>query len=222
MTEGWGMGDGGWGMGDGGWGRAGGVASERFRPRPVGATAVARSPTAPPKGTQPAVSEVVPNGRGGAEEAPLPASGTVSLDRRGMRGGSGGRGGRAKCRGQLYRNPPPRPWRDRGGVGTFPPSAVRRPPSAVRRPPSAVRRPAMHLADLRTHCLAKPGATEDLPFGPDTLVFKVAGKVFALANLEWLPPAVNLKCDPERAVELRETYADVAPGYHMSKRHWTA
>ena len=78
----------------------------------------------------------------------------------------------------------------------------------------------MHLDDLRTYCLAKPSATEDLPFGPDTLVFRVAGKLFALANLEWHPPAVNLKCDPERAVALRERYADVKPGYHMNKRHW--
>ena len=78
----------------------------------------------------------------------------------------------------------------------------------------------MHLDDLRTHCLAKPGATEDLPFGPDTLVFKVAGKMFALAGLDALPPTANLKCDPERAAQLRETYADVGPGYHMNKRHW--
>lgn len=78
----------------------------------------------------------------------------------------------------------------------------------------------MHLESLRQHCLAKPGATEDLPFGPDTLVFRVAGKMFALANLEWIPPAVNLKCDPERAADLRERYADVRPGYHMNKRHW--
>lgn len=78
----------------------------------------------------------------------------------------------------------------------------------------------MHLDDLRTYCLAKPGASEDLPFGPDTLVFRVAGRMFALANLERLPPTVNLKCDPERAVTLRERYEDVAPGYHMNKRHW--
>ena len=78
----------------------------------------------------------------------------------------------------------------------------------------------MHLDDLRTHCLAKPGATEDLPFGPDVLVFKVAGKMFALARLDRHPPAVDLKCDPERALELRERYDDVRPGYHMNKRHW--
>ena len=78
----------------------------------------------------------------------------------------------------------------------------------------------MHLDALRDLCLGLPGATEDQPFGPDTLVFKVQGKMFALTNLERLPPAVNLKCDPERAVELRERYAGVAPGYHMNKRHW--
>jgi predicted DNA-binding protein (MmcQ/YjbR family) len=78
----------------------------------------------------------------------------------------------------------------------------------------------MHLDAFRTYCLAKPGATEGFPFGGDTLVFKVAGKMFALVGLERVPPAANLKCDPERAVELRETYADVEPGYHMNKQHW--
>ncbi|GAB5536597.1 MAG: MmcQ/YjbR family DNA-binding protein [Rubricoccaceae bacterium] len=78
----------------------------------------------------------------------------------------------------------------------------------------------MHLDTLRDACLAKPGVTEDLPFGPDTLVFKVKGKVFALTNVEWLESAVNLKCDPERAVELREQYTGIRPGYHMNKRHW--
>ncbi|MEO0556947.1 MAG: MmcQ/YjbR family DNA-binding protein [Bacteroidota bacterium] len=78
----------------------------------------------------------------------------------------------------------------------------------------------MYLDTLRTYCLAKPGVTEDLPFGPDTLVFKVQGKLFALTNVEWVESAVNLKCDPERAVELREQYAGIRPGYHMNKRHW--
>lgn len=78
----------------------------------------------------------------------------------------------------------------------------------------------MYLDTLHTYCLAKPGVSEDLPFGPDTLAFKVQGKLFALTNVEWLEPAVNLKCDPERAVELREQYAGVRPGYHMNKRHW--
>lgn len=78
----------------------------------------------------------------------------------------------------------------------------------------------MHLDTFRDICLAKPGATEDLPFGPDTLVFKVKGKMFALTNIEWPEPAANLKCDPERAVELREQYEGVRPGYHMNKTHW--
>lgn len=74
----------------------------------------------------------------------------------------------------------------------------------------------MHLDALRDLCLSQPGATESLPFGPDALVFKVGGKMFALTNLERMPPAATLKCDPERAVELRERYADVAPGWHMT------
>ena len=78
----------------------------------------------------------------------------------------------------------------------------------------------MHLDDLRDLCLGLPGASEDQPFGPDALVFKVGGKMFALTNLERTAPAVNLKCDPERAVDLRERYAAVEPGYHMNKRHW--
>jgi len=78
----------------------------------------------------------------------------------------------------------------------------------------------MHLDTFREYCLAKPGVIEDLPFGPDTLVFKVKGKLFALTNIEWPEPAANLKCDPERAVELREQYAGVRLGYHMNKRHW--
>ena len=76
----------------------------------------------------------------------------------------------------------------------------------------------MHLDAFRDHALALPGATEDLPFGPDTLVFRVGGKIFALLALD--AATVNLKCDPEAAVELRERYADVQPGYHMNKQHW--
>lgn len=80
----------------------------------------------------------------------------------------------------------------------------------------------MHLDELRAYCLALPEATEDLPFGPDTLVFKVAGKMFALLSLDEVPARVNLKCDPERAAELRERYPAVTPGYHMNKRHWNS
>ena len=78
----------------------------------------------------------------------------------------------------------------------------------------------MTLDALRDYCLSRPGATEDLPFGPDTLAFKVRGKLFALVGLDGPPFSVNLKCDPEEAAELRERYAAVEPGYHMNKRHW--
>jgi len=79
----------------------------------------------------------------------------------------------------------------------------------------------MNIEEFRSYCLSKKGVTEDLPFGPDTLVFKVMGKMFALSGLERLPPQVNLKCDPDRAIELREEYdGDIIPGYHMSKVHW--
>lgn len=79
----------------------------------------------------------------------------------------------------------------------------------------------MNIEEFRQYCLFKKGVTEDLPFGPDTLVFKVVGKMFALSGLERIPPQVNLKCDPERALSLREEYdGDIIPGYHMSKVHW--
>lgn len=78
----------------------------------------------------------------------------------------------------------------------------------------------MDLADVRDYCLAQPEATEDQPFGPDVLVFKVAGKMFALLSLDAIPPRVNLKVEPERGVELRERYEAVEPGRHMNKRHW--
>ena len=68
---------------------------------------------------------------------------------------------------------------------------------------------------------AKKGVTEEFPFDADTLVFKVKGKIFTIAPLERIPSQVNLKCDPERAIELRETYTGIImPGYHMSKVHW--
>ena len=79
----------------------------------------------------------------------------------------------------------------------------------------------MNIEEFRDYCLGKKGVTEELPFGPDALVFKVMGKMFALSALERLPPQVNLKCDPERAIALRETYdGTIIPGYHMSKTHW--
>ena len=77
----------------------------------------------------------------------------------------------------------------------------------------------MDIETFRLYCLAKPGVTEHLPFDDRTLVFKVGGKMFALCDLEEFN-SVNLKCDPERAVELREQYDAVTPGYHMNKTHW--
>ena len=78
----------------------------------------------------------------------------------------------------------------------------------------------MDLLAFREYCLTKPCAVEDTPFGEDTLVFKVAGRMFALAALDELPTTVNLKCDPDWALELRDRYEQVRPGYHMNKKHW--
>ena len=78
----------------------------------------------------------------------------------------------------------------------------------------------MDLAEFREYCLTKPGTTEGTPFGPDVLVFKVGGKMFALAALDGVPPTVNLKCAPELALDLRDRYEQVRPGYHMNKKHW--
>jgi predicted DNA-binding protein (MmcQ/YjbR family) len=77
----------------------------------------------------------------------------------------------------------------------------------------------MDLEAFRTYCLSKAGVTEGFPFDNETLVFKVSGKIFALTNISTFD-AVNLKCDPEKAIELRETYSAVTPGYHMNKKHW--
>lgn len=79
---------------------------------------------------------------------------------------------------------------------------------------------AMNIEDFRAYCLAKPNTTEGAPFGADALVFKVSGKMFALASLDEVPPRVNLKCDPERTLDLRDRYEEVTPGYHMNKKHW--
>ncbi|MEN0006938.1 MAG: MmcQ/YjbR family DNA-binding protein [Bacteroidota bacterium] len=79
----------------------------------------------------------------------------------------------------------------------------------------------MNIEDFRLYCLAKKGVEESFPFGEQTLVFKVMGKMFALAGLEYESLRVNLKCDPERVESLREEYPnDILPGYHMSKKHW--
>ena len=77
----------------------------------------------------------------------------------------------------------------------------------------------MTLEAFRSECLKKKGVTEETPFGPDTLVYKVAGKMFALTGMSDFD-SVNLKADPEAAVELREKYEAVLPGYHMNKKHW--
>ncbi|MBO9633875.1 MAG: MmcQ/YjbR family DNA-binding protein [Chitinophagaceae bacterium] len=78
----------------------------------------------------------------------------------------------------------------------------------------------MNIDTLRAYCLAKPAVEETLPFGPDTLVFKVAGKMFLLTGLDNDPLTFNVKCDPDLAIELRERYDAVQPGYHMNKKHW--
>ena len=78
----------------------------------------------------------------------------------------------------------------------------------------------MTPAALRRWCLARPGATEEFPFGERTSVFKVAGKMFALSSLKSRPLAVSVKCDPELASQLRAAYPAIRPGYHLNKRHW--
>lgn len=78
----------------------------------------------------------------------------------------------------------------------------------------------MNLADFCAHCLSLPAVEETTPFGPDVIVYKVADKMFALAVPDEMPPHVNLKCDPERALDLRDRHEDITPGYHMNKKHW--
>ncbi|WP_165749108.1 MmcQ/YjbR family DNA-binding protein [Cellulophaga sp. Z1A5H] len=79
----------------------------------------------------------------------------------------------------------------------------------------------MNIEVFRAYCIAKKGVTEEFPFDEDTLVFKVMGKMFALSSLKRLPTQANLKCNPDRALTLREEHDGVIiPGYHMSKIHW--
>lgn len=78
----------------------------------------------------------------------------------------------------------------------------------------------MDIETFRDYCLSKKGTTESFPFDEVTLVFKVMNKMFALTGLDNEIATANLKCDPERAIELREEYGDIQPGYHMSKKHW--
>lgn len=78
----------------------------------------------------------------------------------------------------------------------------------------------MNVEEIRSYCIDKPNAEEGFPFGPDTLVFKIAGKIFLLLSLDSDPPQFNAKCDPELAVQLRDEFDSVKPGYHMNKKHW--
>jgi predicted DNA-binding protein (MmcQ/YjbR family) len=77
----------------------------------------------------------------------------------------------------------------------------------------------MNIETFRAYCLSKKACTEEMPFGPDVLVFKVMNKIFALTTIEPFD-SINLKCDPEKAQQLREQYPCVIPGYHMNKKHW--
>lgn len=78
----------------------------------------------------------------------------------------------------------------------------------------------MNLEELRSYALSLPEATEALPFGDDTLVFRVAGKIFLLMSLDGGPVQVSLKCDPDLSIRLRERYTQITPGFHMNKKHW--
>ena len=78
----------------------------------------------------------------------------------------------------------------------------------------------MNIEYVRSFCLAKPGVEETFPFDEVTLVFKVLSKAFLLTGLDQEDFRINLKCDPERAIELREEYEDIIPGWHMNKKHW--
>ncbi|WP_270809581.1 MmcQ/YjbR family DNA-binding protein [Aeromonas sp. QDB18] len=78
----------------------------------------------------------------------------------------------------------------------------------------------MTLIQLREFLLSQPGATEDTPFGPEILVYRIAGKMFALVDWQAEPLSINLKCEPELALLLREIHPEVKPGWHMNKQHW--
>ncbi len=78
----------------------------------------------------------------------------------------------------------------------------------------------MNIEELRTYAIEKPDVEEGFPFGESTLVFKVGGKLFLLVSLDAQPLQFNVKCNPERAIELRDEYSSVLPGYHMNKKHW--
>lgn len=77
----------------------------------------------------------------------------------------------------------------------------------------------MNIETFRNHCIVKPGVTEEFPFDNQTLVYKVGGRMFALTNIDQFR-SINLKCDPILAIDLRERYPSVSPGFHMNKKHW--
>lgn len=79
---------------------------------------------------------------------------------------------------------------------------------------------SMNIESFREYCIKKSGVTEEFPFDEDTLVFKVMGKMFAATSIGALEFSINLKCDPEKAIDLRAAYPQILPGYHMNKRHW--
>lgn len=78
----------------------------------------------------------------------------------------------------------------------------------------------MNVEVITNYCLSRKGAKEDFPFDEETLVFKVGGKIFVIIPLEKIPLQINLKCNPEKAIELRENFENVKPGWHMNKKHW--
>ena len=78
----------------------------------------------------------------------------------------------------------------------------------------------MNIEEFREYCISKKGVTEELPFGPDILVYKVMGKMFALTSLQSEIFSVSLKCDPTKAIELRDEFCYIVSAYHMSKTHW--
>ena len=78
----------------------------------------------------------------------------------------------------------------------------------------------MDIEGFRNHCLKKVAVTEELPFGPQTLVMKVAGKMFALTSFDDPDFRLNLKCEPQRAEQLRDRHPEIVGGYHMNKKHW--
>lgn len=79
---------------------------------------------------------------------------------------------------------------------------------------------SMNVEEIRDFCIAKKGVEESFPFDNETLVFKVGGKMFLLMGINANPLQFNVKCDPQKAVDLREKYSFVVPGYHMNKTHW--